>query len=399
MSGEGASANAATVGSALDCLLAECPVTSTAPEVFLGRQFDLGLAWVHFRVGEGGLELPAAMQELASARLFPLGAPNAFHLNAIGFGMVAPTIHTHGTQEQRARLLRPLFTGEEIWCQLFSEPGAGSDLAGVSTRAVPVGNEWVLDGQKVWTSYAHRARWGLLLARTDPDLPKHRGLTAFVVDMTAPGVEVRPLFQMTGEAEFNEVFFSSVRVPDSQRLGEVGDGWRVAITTLMNERVAIGGQVPEPGSGLIAEARAAWERTGRRDAVRRDRLAQLWIRSEILRITNIRAQGSRSTEGPGVEGSLSKLASAELNMDLTDFILELLGPESMLKPDGYPLERSRRSGFEFGEPVHDFLRARANSIEGGTSEIARNVLAERSLGLPPEIRTDKEIPWRLVPRS
>ena len=194
--------------------------------------------------------------------LRPAGAPIPFLRNPIGYGMAAPTVAAHGTDGQKARYLRPLFTGEEIWCQLFSEPGAGSDLAGLSARAVRDGDEWVVNGQKVWTTLAHLARWGMLVARTDPDQPKHKGLTYFVVDMGAPGVEVKPLRQITGEAEFNEVFLSDVRIPDADRLGDVGEGWRVSLTTLMHERVSIGGLVV-PGAWGPSPRRSGSTSSGR----------------------------------------------------------------------------------------------------------------------------------------
>ena len=187
------------------------------------------------------------------------GAPFPYGRNPIGYGMGAPTVVTHGSDEQKQRYLRPLFTGEEIWCQMFSEPGAGSDVAGLSTRALRDGDEWIVNGQKVWTTLAHLARWGMLIVRTDPESPKHKGLTYFVVDMQAPGVEVRPLVQITGEAEFNEVYFTDVRIPDSERLGDVGEGWRVSLTTLMNERVSIGGQVQPQGCGIDRLVRHVYE--------------------------------------------------------------------------------------------------------------------------------------------
>src|SRR5579885_2933037 len=225
-------------------LLEEHDPASTPRLDFLGAQFDAGLAWVHFPVGYGGLGLSPKLQELVNSRLRQAKAPFSAPRNPIGHGMGAPTVVTHGSDAQRQRYLRPLFTGEEVWCQLFSEPGAGSDVASLSSRAVRDGDEWIVNGQKVWTTLAHLARWGMLIARTDPEAPKHKGMTYFVVDMQGPGVEVKPLYQITGEAEFNEVFFTDVRIPDSERLGDVGEGWRVSLTTLMNERVAIGGQVP-----------------------------------------------------------------------------------------------------------------------------------------------------------
>ena len=371
------------------------PVT-TPPEIFLGAQFDRGLAWVHFPQGHGGLGLSPSLQSTIDSELGGAGAPPAVLRNIIGHGMAAPTVLTHGTEEQRARYLRPLFTGEEVWCQLFSEPGAGSDVAGLATRAERDGDEWVVNGQKVWTTMAHVARWGLLVARTDPDANKHKGLTYFVLDMQAPGVEVRPLYQLTGEAEFNEVFFSDVRVADRQRLSEVDDGWRVVLTTLMNERVAIGGGIPARGSGLIAEVVELW-RSKPATAVQRDRLVQLWVRAEVLRLTNIRAAQARSTGEPGPEGSIGKVMSAALNQEICTFGVDLLGAEGTLKPGGYSMTRSTPMQWE--NPQQAFLRARANSIEGGTTEIAKNILGERVLGLPGDVRIDRDVPWKLVPRN
>src|SRR5580704_10365927 len=220
----------ANVDELVDRLLADYPPATTPVQQFLGEQFDRGLAWLHFPPDCGGLGLTPRDQQRAQSRLHAGGAPTAGMRNPIGYGMCAPTICTHGTPEQKARYLRPLFANEEIWCQLFSEPGAGSDVAGLSTRAERDGEEWILNGQKVWTTLAHISSFGLIVARTNPDVPKHRGMTAFLVDMKAPGVEVRPLFQITGEAEFNEVFFTDNRVPDSARIGGEGDGWHVAVT-------------------------------------------------------------------------------------------------------------------------------------------------------------------------
>src|ERR1700744_5668881 len=243
----------------VDGLLADFPPATTPPQQFFGAQFNRGLAWLHFAPGAGGLGLTPRDQQRAQARLSAGGAPAPGVRNPIGYGMCAPTIATHGTPEQQARYLRPLFTNEEIWCQLFSEPGAGSDVAGLATRAERDGEEWLLNGQKVWTTLGHVSGFGLIVARTNPDVPKPRGMTAFLVDMHAPGVEVRPLFQITGEAEFNEVFFTDARMPDSARLRAEGDGWRVAVTTLMNERVSIGGAVGRRGGGPVNEAMKIWK--------------------------------------------------------------------------------------------------------------------------------------------
>ncbi len=379
-------------------LLEELPPAQSDPVAFLGRQFDLGLAWVHFPEGHGGLERSPKLQKLINETLHGAGAPIAAFRNVIGHGMGAPTIVTHGSDKQKARYLRPLFTGEEVWCQLFSEPGAGSDVAGLSTRAVRDGDEWVVNGQKVWTTLAHLAKWGMLVARTDPDQPKHKGLTYFVVDMQAPGVEVRPLYQITGEAEFNEVYFTDVRIPDDERLGDVGEGWRVTLTTLMNERVAIGGGIPAKGSGFIGEAVKAWRERGHAEPALKDELMSLWIRAEVLRLTNIRASQLRAVGNPGPEGSIGKAMSADLNKDITSFTVSLLGPDGMLFPSGYTKQRPRHA-MQFANPQQAFLRTRANSIEGGTTEIAKNILGERVLGLPGDVRTDKDVPWTQVPRS
>jgi alkylation response protein AidB-like acyl-CoA dehydrogenase len=316
--------------------------------------------------------------------------------------MGAPTVVTHGSDEQKRRYLRPLFTNEEFWCQMFSEPGAGSDVASLSTKAVRDGDEWVVNGQKVWTTVAHLSRFGMLVARTDPEAQKHKGLTYFVVDMHAPGVEVRPLYQMTGEAEFNEVYFTDVRIPDAERLGEVGEGWRVALTTLMNERVAIGGQIPPRSSGFIGELLKVWEQTGPHDgpegAVMRDRVMGLWVRAEVQRLTNIRAGAARAVGTPGPEGSIGKLSMAELHKEIAECAVDLLGADGMLFPSGYPMTRPRGTAL-WNSPIQAFLRSRANSIEGGTTEIMKNILGERVLGLPGDVRTDKGLPWSQVPRS
>jgi alkylation response protein AidB-like acyl-CoA dehydrogenase len=388
----------------VDKLVAEYPPASTPAVEFLGQQFDRGLAWVHFPEGCGGLGLAPGLGQRVMGRLRKAGAPFPSGRNVIGLGMVAPTVVAHGTPAQRQRYLRPLFTCEEIWCQLFSEPGAGSDVASLATSGVADGDEWVLNGQKVWTTVAHLASYGLLLVRTDPDLPKHKGITCFLVDMHAPGVEVRPLHQITGEAEFNEVFFTDVHVGDDCRLGGIGEGWNVAVTTLMNERVAIGGAVGRRGDGAIDAALRLWkERWARRDdavaGAMRDRLMAAWVRSEAFRLTNLRASQSRRVGTPGPEGSVAKLAFAEENKRTYELCVDLMGAEGMLHSSDYP--KVRPDGVALGTTdLHKaFLRARANSIEGGTSEVMRNILGERVLGLPGEPRPDKGVAWKGVPRS
>ena len=383
----------------LDDLLGNFDPKATKPVDFLRARFDAGLAWVWFPPGDGGLGVDPALQLQVERTLADVRAPNEAQRNPIGYGMGAPTIQAHGTPEQKKRYLRPLFSCEEIWCQLFSEPGAGSDVAGLATRAVRDGDEWVVSGQKVWTTLAHVARFGMLVARTDPEVPKHRGLTYFILDMTAPGVEVRPLRQMTGDAEFNEVFLTEVRIPDSDRLDAVGAGWRVATTTLMNERVSIGAGSPSRRKRPIDETVEIF-RTRERSGAERDRLMRLWVRSEVGRLTNLRANQMRQVGTPGPEGSVAKLAMAELNQQIFELSVDLMGMDGTLYSRGYEMRRPERPGFaETGDATFGFLRARANSIEGGTSEIMQNILGERVLGLPGEPRADKDRPWSEVPRN
>ena len=366
---------------------------------FLRARFDAGLAWVHYPVGLGGLGAPLALQAAVDRAFAAAGAPtNDPRRIGIGLGMAAPTILRHGTPAQHGRFLRPLWTGEEVWCQLFSEPGAGSDLAALGTRAVRDGDGWVVTGQKVWTSGAHFARWAILVTRTDPDVPKHRGMTYFVCDMTAPGVDVRPLRQLTGDAEFNEVFLTDVRIPDTDRLGDVGDGWRVAQTTLMNERVSIGGGAQPREGGMIGVVAQAWRtRPELRTPALHDTLLRLWVTAEAVRLTGERLRQQLIAGQPGPEGSGSKLAFATLNQQLTGLELELLGADG-LRHDRWAMVRESMVDFAGRSPTYRYLRAKGNSIEGGTSEILRNIIAERVLGLPPEPRTDKDVAWKDLPR-
>ena len=380
-------------------MLAAHDPSSTDRTAFLRARFDAGLAWVHFPEGLGGLGLSRTLQPAVDARLAAAGAPdNDPHRIGIGLGMAAPTVLGFGTPEQQRRWLRPLWTGEEVWCQLFSEPGAGSDLAGLATRAVRDGESWVVDGQKVWTSMAHLARWAILVARTDPAVPKHRGLTYFVLDMQADGVEVRPLRQLTGEAEFNEVFLSDVHVPDSARLGPVGDGWRVAATTLMNERVAIGGQAAPREDGVVGVLADLWrDRPDLRTPALHDRVLDAWVSAETARITAEAARQALAEGHPGPEGSAIKLAFAEGNQRLSGLVLDVLAEEG-LHHDSYAFVRPETVDLASDRPGYAYLRAKGNSIEGGTSEVLRNIVAERVLGLPPEPRTDKDVPWKDLPR-
>ncbi len=394
-----------TVVERVEAFLADHDPKSMDDREFRGARFDAGLAWVHFPEGLGGLGLRPDLNREVERRMRTAGAaaadPTSFFQALAG-----PTIVTHGSEEQKRRFLRPMFTGEERWCQLFSEPGAGSDFAGLATRAVRDGDEWIVNGQKVWNTLAHLADWGMLVTRTDPESPKHRGMTYFAVDMRAPGVEVRPLRQITGEAEFNEVYLTDARIPDDQRIGAEGEGWRVALTTLMNERTAIGsggaGSSKPVRGGPANDAVRIWadldatERTETRKA----RLMELWVRGEVARLTNLRAAESLRAGNPGPEGSVAKLEFANLNKELYDFCIDLLGAAGMVDYD-YTFRRPTELDATGASksPQYAFLRVRANSIEGGTSEILKNIIGEQVLGLPGEPRVDKDLPWIQVPRS
>jgi len=381
-----------------DLLAAHDPATTPRLD-FLRARFDAGLAWVHYPPGLGGLGAPRSLQAIADAELAAAGAPdNNPRRIGIGLGMAAPTILAFGTPEQQHRWLRPLWTGEQVWCQLFSEPGAGSDLAGLATRAERAGDGWRVSGQKVWTSMAHQARWAILVARTDPDVPKHAGLSYFALDMTAPGVEVRPLRQLTGEAEFNEVFLADAPIPDTDRIGAVGEGWRVATATLMNERVAIGGGTLPREGGMIGGAVATWrDHPELRTPGLHDRLLRLWLDAEVARIAGARLRQQLTAGQPGPEGSAAKLVFARLNQEISALEVELAGGEG-LRYDDWTMRRPEAANFYGRGPGYRYLRAKGNSIEGGTSEILRNIIAERVLGLPPEIRVDKDVPWKDLPR-
>jgi len=376
---------------------------------FRQKQYEHGLAWVHFPEGYGGLGLSPRMNiivhdEISKHSKVIHHDPGA---SIIGIGMGAPVVLTYGTEEMKKSMLPKIFSGEEIWCQLFSEPSAGSDVAGLTSTAVRDGDDWVVNGQKVWTTVAHLSRWGMFVTRTNPDVPKHDGLSYFVLDMQAPGVEIRPLYQITGEAEFNEVFLTDVRIPHSRMLGKEGQGWRVAITTLMNERVAIGGGgSKKKGGGGVAQVLKLWRDrqpgafSAAQEAILRDRVAQTYIENELLRVTAQRARAGQKAGNPGPEGSVAKLAQAEMNKRMWELSIDILGNKGLAFEAGYEL-RQGFSGLDTPEALakYQFLRSRANSIEGGTSEIMRNILGERVLGLPGEPRVDKNVPFKDVPRS
>jgi alkylation response protein AidB-like acyl-CoA dehydrogenase len=395
----------ALVEERLEKLLAEHDPATSDPSALWGAQYDLGLAWVHFPEGKGGLGIDPKLQELVDLRLQRMGGPTNMLRNFMGVGMAAPTLIAFGSEEQQERHLRPIFTCEDIWCQMFSEPGAGSDVASLATRAERDGDEWVVNGQKVWTTLAHVAGWGLLLARSDPTQPKHKGLTYFYLDMHSPGVEVRPLRQLTGEAEFNEIFFTDVRIPDVQRLGPAGEGWRVAITTLMNERVALERlAIEDRGRGMIRHAVRLWHERGNGDPVMRDRLMRVWIEAEVQRLTSIRAQQLRKAGTPGPEGSIGKLAVAELTHTVFNLCVDIIGADGMLYSD-YTMTRptimgEAALGSDSAFDVHKaFLSSIGTRIGGGTGDVMRNILGERVLGLPHEPDASREVPWNEMKRS
>jgi alkylation response protein AidB-like acyl-CoA dehydrogenase len=329
-----------------------------------------GLSWPKEYGGRGATLIEQAIfnEEMARAR-----APSV--ANVLGLAMGGPTVIAHGTEDQKHRFLPPILSADEIWCQGFSEPESGSDLASLKTRAVRDGREWVVTGQKVWTTFAHHAKWCMLVARTDQDAPKHKGLTYFLMDMAQDAVQVRPLRQITGEAEFNELFIEEARIPDENIVGGEGNGWAVAITTLMHERatLAFGLQVSVRIAlgELINHAREARANDGgpaSDDPLVRQRLAQLLIESEVLRLNAYRSLSAVMRTGvPGPEGSLGKWHWSEVNQALTELAVEIAGPRAMLADSDW---------------TYRFLRARANSIEGGTTEILKNIVAERVLGLP-----------------
>ncbi|HZO80945.1 MAG TPA: acyl-CoA dehydrogenase [Candidatus Binataceae bacterium] len=337
----------------------------------------LGMSWPKEYGGQGASRTEMAIfnEEMARHR-----APGP--LNALGLSMAGPTIITHGTEEQKQRFLRKILTCEEVWCQGFSEPNAGSDVASLRTRAELRGDEFVVNGQKVWTSLAHIADWCMLLVRTDPQAPKHRGLSYLLVDMHSPGVTVKPLRQITGESEFNEVFFEDVRVPRANLLGGLNEGWRVAMTTLTNERGTAAFALAARFRIVFDEIAELAHQTIRNgapvtgDPLVRQQLAQFYVELEMMKYTSYRVFSKILKGGdPGPEGSISKLSWSELNQRMTEFAMALEGPASQLvKGSPYALQSGRWQ--------HHFLRARANTIEAGTSEIQRNIIAERVLRMP-----------------
>ena len=312
----------------------------------------------------------------------------------IGLGMCIPTLMTYGKPDQLERHVRPALRGEEIWCQLFSEPSAGSDVAGLRTRAERDGDDWVINGQKIWTSGAHYCDFGILLTRTDPNTPKHAGLTMFFLDMKSPGVEVRRIKQISGTSNFNEVFFTNVRIPDAQRLGAVGAGWKVSITTLMNERLAVG-EAPGPDSADILKLVRALDIDGEpalSNPAVRERLADWYVKTQGLKFTRFRSMTALSRgQTPGPEASIAKVISANKLQEIASFGIDLLGQSgAIMDPELAPMSAW------FQEAL---LYAPGMRIAGGTDEILRNIIAERVLGLPGDVRVDKTLPFSQLPQG
>ena len=335
------------------------------------KLYDAGYVGLTWPEDYGGKGAPYSHQAILLEETARAEAPQ--HMNVIGLGMAGPTIIAHGTEQQKARYLPKILSVEEIWCQGFSEPGAGSDLAAARTSARLEGDHFVVDGQKVWSSFAHIADWCILVTRSDPDSEKHAGLTYLLVDMHSPGVEVRPLRQITGEAEFNEIFFSGVEVPVDGVLGEVGGGWQVAMTTLLHERGTLGFALQATLEVQIRKL-VALARDRGADPLQRDRIAHEWVEMQALRYTNYRSLSELLKSGiPGPEGSLAKLVWSEANQRVTKLALELLGPDAALADGNAPYG---------GYWQYQQLRSRGNTIEAGTSEILRSIVAERVLGLP-----------------
>ncbi len=354
-----------------------------ATQRVLAEEGLVGVAWPREYGGQGGTLVQQAIvaQELSRARVPTL-------VNHIGIGMCGPTVIAHGSDDQRSRYLARLLRADDVWCQLFSEPASGSDLAALRTSAVRDGEDWVVNGQKVWTTLAHVSDFGILLTRTDPSRPKHAGLTMFVVDMHAPGVTVRPLRQMSGGADFNEVFFDDVRIPDSERLGEPGEGWRVALTTLMNERVAIGGAGTDIGPSPESLAAHARERLPtldpERQALARQAVGRAVVASLAARYTGYRRFTTLSQGGvPGPEASAGKLGGTAAARLVADAGVRLLGDDAVLG--------ATADGDDTWQRAQAYVPGIA--IAGGTDQVLRNILGERVLGLPPEPRTDKTAPF------
>ena len=355
-----------------------------------------GLVVPTWPVAYGGLDVTPAVARAIESELRPY---NLGRLNPLGLNLAAPALFAHGTDDQRLRFLPPIVRNEERWCQLFSEPSAGSDLASLATRAERDGDEWVVTGQKVWTTWAHVSDFGVLLARTDPEAPKRQGITYFLLDLRQPGVDVRPLKHIGGEVDFNEVFLDRARVPDSQRVGEVGEGWKVANATLSGERQMVSGagsggvdRIGGSGAGRLVELA---RRTGRwNDPVVRQEIVRLWSEERIREWTNQRVRATvKAGRSPGPESSIGKVHQGALNQRIQLLACDLLGMAST----AYAGNGTYAGSLPY--EVRGMLRSRANTIEGGTTEVNKNIVGERVLGLPREPDPWQASPWREVPRS
>ena len=385
MATEVLSAEEVQVADLADQLIAQHPPASTPAIAFLGAQFDLGLAWVHFPVGHGGLGLSPKFQKIVNEKIARAGGPNSYARNPIGYGMCGPTVVEWGTDEQKRKYLRPLFTGEEIWCQLFSEPGSGSDFAGLSAKGVKDGDEWIVNGQKVWSSWAHLTDWGILVVRTDPTVPKHKGLTFFVVDMKTTGIDVRPIRQISGASDFNETFLTDVRIPDSQRIGAVGEGWACCMTVLMGERLGSGAHTSavEP---LIDYAMTTPDGRGGNaldNGAVRQSLAEALAEEQAEKYfqARLRTMVSRG-ENPGALAGMVKLAYARRLQKTSGLGMELRGVASIASDDA-----------ETADLQYDYIWSTVMRIAGGADEVLRNQIAERVLGMPGDVRMDKDVPF------
>jgi alkylation response protein AidB-like acyl-CoA dehydrogenase len=361
-------------------------------KAFQKAKFDAGLAGLTWPTEYGGQGLDGSFQTLYNDEASSFVTPD--FIFTIGFGMCLPTVMTHGTEEIKQRYVPVGLQGAEIWCQLFSEPSAGSDVAGLQSRAILDGDEWILSGQKVWTTQAQFCDFGIVLARTNPDVPKHKGLSMFIVDMRAPGVTIRPLRQMNGGSSFNEVFFDDVRIPASHILGDPGEGWRVALTTLMNERVAIGaGRSTEDGdhmAPLQLQLDLATSRNLRGDPLVRQELVDLYIRYRVLDLIGLRIRSTVARGGiPGPEGSVAKLLAALLSRRSSDVAAFIAGMEASAWTS------TDDAGYRAAQSV---LTAPASAIAGGTSEVMRNILGERVLGLPKEPSVDRDVAFNKILR-
>ena len=355
------------------------------------KKYDAGWACIGWAAEFGGRGASAIEEVIWRQEESRYDLPATFFL--IGQGMIAPTLMAWASDEAKARYLPPLASGEEVWCQLFSEPAGGSDLAALRTRAERDGDDWVINGQKIWTSGAHFSDYGVIVVRTDPTVPKHKGLSYFYIDMKAPGVEIKPIKQLTGESDFNEVYFTDVRVSDSQRLGEVGQGWQVSLTTLMNERAAIGGSFGQMDVSLALSLASELEIDGRpalEDASVRAKLADWFVQESGLKYTGYRSLTALSRgELPGPENSIGKLVGAPKMQAMSSYLMDLLGASGAIS-DG---ELAAKAGII----QRAYMGAPGLRIAGGTDEIMANIIAERVLGLPQEPRLDKGIPFTEVP--